>query len=40
MRIIRVSDRQAGRPISGWKIKRLARAAALRFGLHTPVAKA
>jgi hypothetical protein len=40
MRIIRASDRQAGQSISGWKIKLLARAPALRFGLHTPVAKA
>jgi hypothetical protein len=40
MRIIRPSDRQAGQRISGWKIKRLARVAALRLGLHTPVAKA
>jgi hypothetical protein len=40
MRIVHASDRQAGHPISGWKIKPIARAAALRFGLHTPVAKA
>jgi hypothetical protein len=40
MRIIGPPDRQAGRRISGWKIKRIASCAALRFGLHTPVAKA
>jgi hypothetical protein len=40
MRIIGPCPGQAGPPNSGWKIKRIASTAALRFGLHTPVAKA